>query len=47
MTVHELICETCGAINRDAAEPCWRCREALQPAAASAESPSLVLNRAS
>jgi hypothetical protein len=34
MTIHEVICTTCGAINRDGTEPCWRCREALDPAPA-------------
>jgi hypothetical protein len=48
MAVHELICENCGAINRDAWEPCWRCLEALAATGASADAgrPALVLDRA-
>jgi hypothetical protein len=48
MAVHEVICENCGAINRDAWEPCWRCLEALVAAGASADAPqqhTLVLDR--
>jgi hypothetical protein len=29
MAWSEVICGNCGAINRDALEPCWRCLEAL------------------
>jgi hypothetical protein len=36
MSVHEVICSNCGAINRGDSEPCWRCLEIL-PAAASAD----------
>jgi hypothetical protein len=48
MGVHEVICENCGAINRDAWEPCWRCLETLAAtgAAADAAKPALVLNHA-
>jgi hypothetical protein len=43
MSVREVICAICGAINRDVAEPCWRCRESLAPAAASTDGRTQVL----
>jgi hypothetical protein len=44
----EVVCENCGAINRDAREPCWRCLEALVAIGASADAarPALALDRA-
>jgi len=49
MAVHEVICGTCGAINRDAVEPCWRCLEALEPLPHphDAVAPAVALDRAS
>jgi hypothetical protein len=39
MSMHEVICATCGAINQAEAEICWRCLASLRevPAAADAE----------
>jgi hypothetical protein len=41
MRFQELVCGTCGAINRDALEPCWRCLERLEArrTAASGDAP--------
>jgi hypothetical protein len=47
MTAHEVICATCGAINRDAAEPCWRCRETLDPRSVDAPQPVAPVHAAS
>jgi hypothetical protein len=37
MSMHEVICPTCGAINQADADDCWRCLAALHthPATAS------------
>ena len=33
MSMHEVICPTCGAINHAEADTCWRCLAQLHPAA--------------
>jgi hypothetical protein len=36
MSMHEVICATCGAINQADAETCWRCLAAVHEAPAAA-----------
>lgn len=40
MSMHEVICPTCGAINHAEADTCWRCLAQVHPAAQSSPTPS-------
>jgi ribosomal protein L40E len=40
MSMHEVICPTCGAINHAEADTCWRCLAQLYPAAQPAKAPA-------
>jgi hypothetical protein len=48
MSMHEVICATCGAINQADAEICWRCLAALRKApapAAAADGTTKIITR--
>ena len=40
MSMHEVICPTCGAINHAEADTCWRCLAQVHPAAPGSPTPS-------
>jgi acetone carboxylase gamma subunit len=40
MSMHEVICPTCGAINHAEADTCWRCLAQVYPAAQGSPTPS-------
>jgi hypothetical protein len=40
MSMREVICPTCGAINHADADTCWRCLAEVRPAAKATEAPA-------
>jgi hypothetical protein len=40
MSMHEVICSTCGAINQAGADICWRCLASIGMASAAADTES-------